>query len=220
MGDYLVKLLSTKGYKTSLHPTAGRFFDAMLKTKPDVVLLDMQLPGMDGKEIIRVLRNSEQTRNLVIIAMSGALKETADVVAGFHSGADEYLVKPFDPDFLLVRIDGFLRRTAASAPPEEVLRFSDVSVFLDQRVCRVKANEIELTRLEFDLLVYLIRQSNRVLTRSILLEQVWGGDPTMTTRTVDKHIENLRRKLGDAGRRIEAVIRVGYILRNETGRGR
>jgi DNA-binding response OmpR family regulator len=115
---------------------------------------------------------------------------------------------------LLVRLEGLLSRSALpSKPPEEVLRLGDLSVNVDGRVCSLGGRDVGLTRLEFDLLVYFLRQGNRVLTRSILLESVWSGDPTMTTRTVDKHVENLRRKLGPFGSRIETVVRVGYILR-------
>ncbi|MFA6094026.1 MAG: response regulator transcription factor [Elusimicrobiota bacterium] len=214
MGDYFLQLLRQKGYSAALYPTAGRFFDALLKKRPDAALIDMQLPGMDGKEIIRVLRNSPQGREMILIAVSGEQKAVSDVVAGLKSGADEYFTKPVDPELLCVRLEGFLRRTAAqTVVPEEVLEYGELALYMDQRVCKLKGRAVELTRLEFDLLAYFLRQSDRVLTRSLLLEQVWEGDPVMTTRTVDKHVENLRRKLGAFGARIEAVIRVGYILR-------
>lgn len=213
-GDYLLELLRLAGYDVSVFATPGRFFDYLLKGRPDVVLMDMHLPGMDGKEIIRVLRANPETRGLFLIAMSGEQRKTADIISGLHSGADEYLVKPFDADLLLVRLQALLRRGRDASPPEEVVRVGEIALWPDRRMCRLDDADVPLTRLEFDLLAYFVRQANRVLTRSVLLESVWRGDPSMTTRTVDKHVESLRRKLGAFGRRIETVVRVGYVLKS------
>ncbi len=212
-GELLKMVLKNGGFEVALFGTPGRYFDYLLRHRPDVALIDLQLPGMDGKEIIRVMRANPETRGVRIIAMTAFQKSTPDVVNGFHAGADEYLLKPLDHELLLIRIQTLLRRGEAGPPPEEVIAQDDLRVSLDQRSVTFKEQAVSLTRLEFDLLVYFLRNVNRVLPRSVILESVWQGDPAMTTRTVDKHVETLRRKLGAFGKRIETVIRVGYMLK-------
>ncbi|MFH1726463.1 MAG: response regulator transcription factor [Elusimicrobiota bacterium] len=214
LGDYLERLLDGEGYDTALYPTPGRFFDSILRSRPDAVLLDMQLPGMDGKEIIRVLRADPKSRDMLIVSMSGRQKSTKDIVDGLHAGADEYFLKPLDRELLLVRVEVLLRRRTGKPSVEDSIRLGALTLFPERRVCLLQKREVKLTRLEFDLLLYLLRQRNRVLTRGALLEAVWHGDPTMTTRTVDKHVETLRRKLGSFGRRLQTVVRVGYVLKS------
>lgn len=211
-GAYLSEIIGAAGHAVQVHPTPGRFFDSLLNGNPDLILMDMHLPGMDGKEVIRVLRGNPGTAGIRVIAMSGDLRETVDVVNGFHAGADEYMVKPLESELLLARIDGLLRRGSGDRAPEQIFSVEGLKVFVDRRQCEYKGKEIKLTRLEFDLLMYFLRQVNRVLPRSVILEAVWQGDPAMTTRTVDKHVETLRRKLGPFGKRLQTVIRVGYML--------
>lgn len=212
-GELLKMVLKNGGFEVALFGTPGRYFDYLLRHRPDVALIDLQLPGMDGKEIIRVMRANPETRGVRIIAMTAFQKSTPDIVNGFHAGADEYLLKPLDHGLLIVRIQTLLRRGEAGSPPEEVIAQDDLWVSLDQRSVTFKDQAVFLTRLEFDLLVYFLRNVNRVLPRSVILESVWQGDPAMTTRTVDKHVETLRRKLGAFGKRLETVIRVGYMLK-------
>jgi two-component system alkaline phosphatase synthesis response regulator PhoP len=215
VGELMKTILESNGYEVVVYPTPGRFFDALLNAKPDLAFVDMRLPGMDGREIIRVLRANVETKSMLLIGMSAEDKSPKDAVNGFNAGADEYFVKPIDGELLLVRVDALLRRKkdAGAAAEPETVRFGDLTILPEQREVRLDNEPVTLTRLEFDLLLYFIRQRNRVLTRSALLEMVWQGDPTMSTRTVDKHVETLRRKLGSFGERIETVIRVGYILR-------
>lgn len=212
-GDLLKMVLKNGGYDVSLFATPGKYFDFLLRQCPDVALIDLQLPGMDGKEIIRVMRSNPETRGVRIIAMTAFQKSTPDVVNGFHAGADEYLLKPLDHELLLVRIEALLRREGGASAPDETLRLDDLKISLDQRSVSLAGKPVSLTRLEFELLVYLLRNVNRVLPRSVILESVWKGDPSMTTRTVDKHVETLRKKLGAFGKRIETVIRVGYMMK-------
>ncbi|MEE8424244.1 MAG: response regulator transcription factor [Elusimicrobiota bacterium] len=212
-GDLLKMVLKNGGYEVSLFATPGKYFDFLLRQRPDVALIDLQLPGMDGKEIIRVMRSNPETRGVRIIAMTAFQKSTPDVVNGFHAGADEYLLKPLDHELLLIRIETLLRRGGDAGVPDETLRLDDLRISLDQRSVSLGGEPVSLTRLEFDLLVYLLRNVNRVLPRSVILESVWKGDPSMTTRTVDKHVETLRKKLGAFGKRIETVIRVGYVMK-------
>jgi len=216
VGELLKTLLEVNGYDVEVYLTPGRFFDSLLTSKPDLAFVDMRLPGMDGREIIRVLRKNPESKSILLIGMSGEERTPKDVVSGFNAGADEYLVKPIDGDMLLVRVGALLRRSrnGSSADPEvETIIVEELTIHPEQRVVQCEEQQVKLTRLEYDLLLYFIHQRNRVLTRSSLLETVWEGDPTMSTRTVDKHVETLRRKLGAFGKRIETVIRVGYILR-------
>lgn len=212
--DYLKQLLEAEGYAVALYATPGRFLDALLKSQPDAALIDVQLPGMDGREVIRVLRANPETRGMILVAVSGRQKDLAHVVSGFHAGADEYFVKPVDAELLIARLGSLLRREETPVPaPERSLRLGDLLVLPERRECSCKGKPLKLTRLEFDLLVYFMEQRNRVLTRTALLDAVWKGDPTMNTRTVDKHVETLRRKLGPAGALLETVVRIGYVLK-------
>lgn len=213
LGDFLQVLLKSNGFMVALYPSPGRFLDSLGAVRPDLVVLDMQLPGMDGREVIRVLRSNPQTRGVFIIAISGEQRKTSDVVSGLQVGADEYLLKPLDSDMLLARIQALLRRGPAAPSPEEELRAGSLAVLLESRQVRLNGREVRMTRLEFDLLVYFLRNSNRVLTRGLILQSVWGSDPGLSTRTVDKHVESLRRKLGAGRIHIETVVRVGYMLK-------
>ncbi len=215
VGELLKTLLAANGYAVDLYPTPGRFFDALLIQKPTLAFIDMRLPGMDGREIIRVLRANPDTKKILLIGMSAEERSPKDIVNGFNAGADEYLVKPIDSELLLVRIGALLRRggNGSSEPEIETLVVDELTILPQQREVQFDGNPVKMTRLEYELLLYFIHNRSRVLTRSVLLETVWEGDPTMSTRTVDKHVETLRRKLGAFGDRIETVIRVGYILR-------
>lgn len=217
MGSLLRQLLEQAGHQVTLHATPGRFFDWLLKNRPELVMVDMRLPGMDGREVVRILRMNPGTKEIRIIAMSGCERDSADAVRAFEAGADEYLTKPIDGDLLSVRIRTLLERSSSQTPQEEVIEFESLSLCPGQRLCRLGKKEVTLTRMEFDLLEYFLRHPDRVLTRGHLLQYVWGGEPTMTTGTVNKHVETLRRKLGPVGRRIETVVRVGYVLRMDGG---
>ena len=212
----MMRLLKGSGHDIVHYATPGRLFDALLKSVPDVVLLDMQLPGMHGREVLRVLRANEATRRLLVVAVSGYERGSAEAVKAFESGADEYMAKPLDQDLLLARISALLRRgagpqTLPAAQPS--LRAGSLVVRPDQRTAQLNERPLELTHLEFDLLVYFLKQPNRVLTRGLILETVWGSSADLNTRTVDKHVETLRRKLGPLGAHLETVVRVGYLLR-------
>jgi DNA-binding response OmpR family regulator len=214
----LQRILQAGGHEVRHFPTPGRLFDALLKDIPDLVILDMQLPGMHGREIVRVLRANEATRRLLVVAVSAHEKASADAVKCIENGADEYFSKPVDPDLLLARVGALLRRSPATGasfadnePPP--LQLGPLTVFMDRRTATLKDKPLVLTHLEFELLVYFLRQPNRVLTRSLILETVWRTSPDLSTRTVDKHVETLRKKLGSLGALFETVIGSGYLLR-------
>ncbi len=205
-------VLGKAGHKVQGYATPGRFFDGLLKTKPDLCLIAVRLPGMDGREVIRVLRANAETKGLALIAMSASACSTADVVQGFELGADEYLSKPLDLDLLVVRVAGLLRRGPAAAA-RETQSYGDLVVYPEEHRVAVKGKDVALTHLEFKLLLYFLRNPNRVLTRGLMLEKVWGTGPELSTRTVDKHVESVRKKIPAVGARIETVIGVGYLFR-------
>jgi len=207
-------LLKAQGHEVSSFGTAGKFFDALIKMRYALVVLDMRLPGMDGREIIRVLRANPETRGMLIVGMSAADIRSEDAVAALNLGADEYLTKPVDADFLVARVASLLRRSSdgASTEPERI-SVGQLLVIPDRHEASVSGKKVPLSSLEFQLLTYFLRNPNRVLTRQLILDQVWGVKTPLETRTVDKHVESLRRKLGKFGERIETVIKVGYSLK-------
>ena len=177
---------------------------------PDLVLLDLMLPDMGGMEVFRRLRAEEATRHVPVIIVS-ARGEEVDRIVGFELGADDYVVKPYSPRELMLRIRAVLRRGVQEAPvTDEPTLFGCLSLDeLGHRVW-VSGEEISLTALEFRLLTTLMERKGRVQTREKLLDDVWGYDVFVTSRTVDTHIKRLREKLGEAGRYIETLRGVGY----------
>jgi DNA-binding response OmpR family regulator len=212
---FLEFVLAKAGYAVSTSSTPGRFFDSILKTKPALCLIDVQLPGMDGREIIRVLRASPETRGIPLVAMSAVAVTPSDKVRGLDDGADEYFSKPLDLDFLLLRVANLLARrggAGASAPPPEIVSWGPLQISIDEHRATLAGKEVPLTHLEMKLLLAFLRQPGRVLPRALLLQSVWNSTGT-STRTVDKHVETLRRKLPPFGKKVETVVGVGYLFR-------
>jgi len=186
-----------------------------LERPPDLVLLDLNLPGMDGLEVCHRLRAHSATAAVPIIVLTARASEQ-EKVAGLDLGADDYVAKPYSVKELLARVRAVLRRGRAGEEENEVLHHGPLTVTLAARRVEVGGRAVALTRKEFDLLVDLIRNRGRVLTREKLLERVWGYDYPGETRTVDVHIRRLRQKLGEGGERaIETVVGVGYRLRED-----
>ena len=186
---------------------------AALGSPPDLILLDVNLPGMDGFEICRRLRKDPATASVPIIMLTARIDE-ADRVAGLEFGADDYISKPFSPKEAVARIRAVLRRSGRTDDAPEALADSPLRIDVAARVARVAERDLGLTRKEFDLLAELLRQRGRVLTRERLLETVWGYDYPGATRTVDVHVRRLRQKLGvPVDERIETVVGVGYRYR-------
>ncbi|MFO0696930.1 MAG: response regulator transcription factor [Polyangiales bacterium] len=179
----------------------------------DVVLLDLTMPGMDGLEVCRRIR----TTSRIPVLMLTARGDETDRVVGLELGADDYLPKPFSPRELLARIRAVLRRTQPEAVSERI-HVAGVAIDLEARRAIVDGKEIELTGLEFDLLVALAKRAGRVVPRDVLLELAGRGDTVVSERTVDVHVSHLRQKLGDDPRspkRIRTVRGVGYVLAKE-----
>jgi two-component system alkaline phosphatase synthesis response regulator PhoP len=211
--SFLEFVLGKAGYAVNACSTPGRFFDSVLKNKPSLCLIDVQLPGMDGREVVRVLRSAPETRLIPMIAMSAVKVAPGDAVRGLDDGADEYFSKPLDLDLLLVRVANLLARGRGSAAPtREVISWGPVEISLDEHRVTLAGKPVALTHLELKLLLAFLRQPERVLTRSLLLQSVWNST-TASTRTVDKHVETLRRKLPPVGKKLETVVGVGYLFR-------
>jgi DNA-binding response OmpR family regulator len=184
---------------------------------PDVALLDLMLPGLDGLEVCRQLRRDAATRRLPIIMLT-ARGEEVDRVVGLELGADDYVVKPFSPRELVARIRAVLRRVEGAEPPSMGRSTGDLHVDEARHAVTVGGRPVELTAKEFGLLAALMRADGRVLSREQLLETVWGyaNAAEIESRTVDVHVRRLRAKLGPEARRIVTIKAVGYRFDGET----
>lgn len=180
--------------------------------RPELVILDRMLPGMDGLEICRQLRATPESADILVIMVT-ARAEESDRIVGLELGADDYITKPFSLRELAARVRAVLRRPSAVAderPAAHVYRDAHLTADFDAVAIHVDGSPIRLTRREFELLQCLVEHRNRVLSRDRLLERVWGYDHTIETRSVDVHVGRLRAKLGTAGEQIETVVGLGY----------
>jgi two-component system, OmpR family, phosphate regulon response regulator PhoB len=181
---------------------------------PDLVLLDLMLPDLAGTDVCKALKEDKNTRGIAVVMLT-AKGEEIDRVVGFELGADDYIVKPFSVRELLLRIQAILRRGKSEPAPEEaMLRFGCLEIDRAAHRIWVEGHEIELTALEFRLLLTLYDRRNRVQTRAALLDDVWGIQADITTRTVDTHVKRLREKLERARDYVETVRGVGYRFRS------
>jgi len=190
--------------------------DSAIRRPPDVVLLDLNLPEVDGLDVCRKLRATEATARLPLIVVTARTDES-DRVSGLELGADDYIVKPFSVREVVARVRAVLRRSApAGDGGPRVLDAGGIRLDESRRRVEVDGCEVALTRKEFDLLAELIRNRGRVLSRERILRRVWGYDHPGATRTVDVHVRQLRRKLGDrAARSIDTVVGIGYRFAEE-----
>ena len=177
--------------------------------QPDLVLLDLMLPDVQGVEVCRLLKTDPKTRNTPVIILT-ARGEEVDRVVGFEIGADDYVTKPFSVRELVLRARAVLRRGEPSGRPADVVKLGDVTIDSEAHRVHVEGREVLLTALEFRLLRTLVQRRDRVQTRETLLNDVWGLNLNVETRTIDTHIKRLREKLGKAGALIETVRGVGY----------
>ena len=205
--------LAKEGYRVTTAGTGADALRAAREERPDLVVLDLMLPGHSGYEVLTELRRREETRDIGVLLLT-ARKEEPDRIKGLTLGADDYLAKPFSPKELVLRVGAILRRLAAPAVAGGN-RLTAGPIALDRAAHRVKVldQEVELTATEFKLLERLIERRDRVQSRTQLLESVWQAQPDIQTRTVDMHVQRLRAKLGAAGDWIETVRAVGYRFR-------
>ncbi len=209
--------LENEGYKVT-PALKGSEALAILENEspPDLVILDLMLPDMPGLDICRHIRSKENLKNISVIIVT-AKGEEVDRVVGFELGADDYIVKPYSVRELMLRIQAQLRRNDSSEVTEENseegnISFKDLLIDNSKHKVFLSDKKISLTAKEYTLLKYLLTKADKVQTRDILLDKVWGYDNSVTTRTVDTHVKRLRSKLGKYGKNIETIRGVGYIF--------
>jgi two-component system, OmpR family, alkaline phosphatase synthesis response regulator PhoP len=210
----IAQALEREGLAVERFEDGAEGLKAVQARRPDLLVLDLMIPGLDGLSVCRELRRERGTRDLPILIVS-ARSEEADVVCGLELGADDYVTKPFSPRVLAARAKNLLRRTpgnAGEAGKGDHLIVGNIELDLPRFEVKVKGERVEMTRTEFRILQYLISKPGRVRARNEILEFVEGG-PSLD-RTVDVHIASLRRKLGADGDLIETVRGVGYRMRD------
>ena len=212
----LVKLyLEKEGFRTITASTGPEGLKQAKQEKPDLVILDLMLPEIDGLEICKRLRSAPETAMMPIIMLT-AKAEESDTVIGLELGADDYVTKPFSPKALIARVKALLRRLERK--PEEGpsrYHYRDLVLDLARHEVTVKKTEVPLTAKEFGLLEHLLRHPGRVLTREVLLNSVWGYDYYGTTRTVDVHVRRLKQKIPLLNDAIVSVKSLGYKLKEQ-----
>jgi two-component system phosphate regulon response regulator PhoB len=203
--------LAREGFQVEVHPRGDGALAAVRKRIPDLIVLDLMLPGMDGLELTRALKGDAATARIPLVMLT-ARSEELDRVVGLELGADDYVTKPFSPRELTLRIKAVLRRGDSSATPT-LLEAGAISLDVAAHEAHLAGEPLTLTATEFRLLQLLLERRGRVQTRSQLLSEVWGYAENVDSRTVDTHVRRLRRKLGAEAERVETVVGVGYRLR-------
>lgn len=200
--------LEYEGYKVEVCDDGVKGLEFSIENEYDLILLDLMLPKLNGLEVCRRLRKVKNTP----IIMLTARDDVMDKVTGFQTGADDYVSKPFAIEELLARIEALLRRVNANKPIANKLEFNDISIDMDARIVIQDGEEINLTTKEYELLVELMKNNNKVLSRESLLENIWGYDYEAETNVVDVYIRHLRSKLKNDGY-IQTVRGIGYVIR-------
>ncbi|HVS02214.1 MAG TPA: response regulator [Thermoanaerobaculia bacterium] len=213
--DVLQYNLERGGFEVVTFTRGDEAWEGLRASPPDLVLLDLMLPGLDGLELARLLKREAATSQVPVLMLT-ARSEEVDRIVGLELGADDYITKPFSPREVMLRIKAVLRRTRQRAPagePPRWLEAGGIRLSPDGHQAFVGDAEIGLTPTEFRLLHLLLDRQGRTQTRSTLLSDVWGYSEDVDSRTVDTHIRRLRKKLGPEAERVETVIGVGYRLR-------
>jgi len=203
--------LQREGYTLVAARTGEAGLAAALSRPPSVILLDRQLPDLDGLEICRRLRRDERTCHLPVILLTARATE-ADRVAGLEAGADDYVTKPFSPRELLARIKAVMRRAATRPPPQEVVQVGDLVIDVARHQVTFRGKAVPVTVAEFKILRFMAARHGRVLSRAEVIEGALGGSADGLSRTIDVHLAAIRKKLGAATGLIETVRGIGYKL--------
>lgn len=211
IGQLLTHYLQKAGFTPTLLTTGREVVARARKDAFEVILLDLMLPGLDGLQVCRALRADPTTAHVPIIMLT-ARGEESDRIVGLELGADDYITKPFSPNEVVARVRALLRRSQRTATPENRLVYGPLTMDLDRHVVKTGGEEVKLTAKEFLLLQYLMEHRGRVLSRDLLLSDVWGYSYTGGTRTVDVHIRRLREKLPLLTDAILTVKQFGYKL--------
>ena len=206
--ELLIYTLETTGFSAK-GVSNGKELRALLKEElPDLILLDIMLPGEDGYSILERLKASQETKNIPVIMVT-AKEAEFDKVRGLEAGADDYITKPFGMMEFVARVKAVLRRCSRQEDDKE-LNYDELYLNVGRHEVHYREEKIDLTRKEFELLQYLMENKGLVMTRNQILCHVWGYDFDGETRTVDVHVRTLRQKLGEAGNLVETVRGVGY----------
>lgn len=207
--------LKRAGFQAILAKDGPEAIEAAKSHRPDLVLLDIMLPDMEGTEVLRRLKSQEATSVIPVIMLT-AKGEEIDKIVGFELGAEDYITKPFSPRELILRVKAVLKRTAERpVPPDRAISYGGLTVDLSRHKVTVSGKPVELSSTEFRLLSELMQAKGRVLTRDTLLDRAWGRDCFVIPRTVDTHVRRLRSKLGVAGEYIETVRGAGYRFKED-----
>lgn len=206
--ELLIYTLETTGFSARGMADGKELRAALKEELPDLILLDIMLPGEDGYSILERLKASQETKNIPVIMVT-AKEAEYDKVRGLEAGADDYITKPFGMMEFVARVKAVLRRCSKQEEDRELI-YDELKLSVGKHKVYWKNEKVELTRKEFELLQYLMENKGLVMTRNQILCHVWGYDFDGETRTVDVHVRTLRQKLGDAGNLIETVRGVGY----------
>ncbi|WP_297393228.1 response regulator transcription factor [uncultured Peptoniphilus sp.] len=203
--------LRSKGYQVHCFENGKDFFDKLSEKKPDIVLLDIMLPDIDGTEILNKLKEKEDTKNIWVMMITAKTSEY-DIISALDGGADDYIKKPFSVMELLSRVGAIARRASTSEKDRNILEFGGIVMNNLKRIVTIDGEEVDFTFKEYELLKYLILNKEIVISREKLLTYIWGYDYEGETRTVDMHIKLLRDKLKDKRNYIKTIRGVGYML--------
>ena len=208
--ELVVYTLETTGFKARGFEDGREFLETLALETPELVLMDIMLPGDDGLELLKKLKASPKTREIPVIMVTAKGAEY-DKVKGLDLGADDYVTKPFGMMELVSRIKAVLRRTRKDAQePQDIIAVGEIEINTKKHEVTAAGEVVNLTLKEYELLKRLMKNPNIVMTRDCLLEDIWGYDFDGETRTVDVHVRTLRQKLGPCGEKIETVRGVGY----------
>ena len=207
--ELIVYTLESSGYQAKGFKDAKEFYPALEKEIPELILLDIMLPGEDGLSVLGKLRQNKTTKDIPVMMVTARGSEY-DKILGLDGGADDYITKPFGMMEFLARVRAILRRSQKKENYQAMYEAGDLKLYVDKHQVFAGNRQVELTLKEFELLKFLLENKGIVMTRDKLLIGVWGYDFDGETRTVDVHIRTLRQKLGDCGELIETVRGVGY----------
>jgi two-component system, OmpR family, alkaline phosphatase synthesis response regulator PhoP len=209
--DLIVHYLEKAGWQAETFTSGADALAAARRSLPHVIILDLMLPGMDGLQVCRALRSDTATAAIPIIMVTARAEET-DRIVGLEIGADDYIAKPFSPNELVARVRALLRRTQRGTAPESILHVGAITMDLTRHTVTDAGQDVKLTAKEFVLLQYLLEHRGRVLSRDLLLGDVWGYRYTGGTRTVDVHVRRLREKIPMLVDALVTVKQFGYKL--------
>lgn len=208
--------LKKEGFEIDFVTEGDQALPAIEEQRPDLILLDLMLPGMDGFDVCRQLKGIPEHKNIPIIMVS-AKSEEPDIVSGLELGAEDYVTKPFSPKILISRVKAVLRRAnkPVDEPQIKEINTGDLTISKETQECHIKGEEVKLTFSEFETLFLLVSNPNRVYTRYQIVEEVHGHDYAVTDRSIDVMMVSLRKKIGDFATNIETIRGVGYRFKDK-----